>query len=75
MQDKRRRQFEKYKLRKQNFIIKNSYIPKVIRRIIRPLLRIMLKVSRALQSYRIEIMRKAKIPHDKPVIFAVSHIG
>lgn len=75
MQDKKRREFEKYRLRKQNFILKDSYIPKVIRRIIRPLLRVMLKVSRSLQGYRIEIMRKTKIPHDKPVIFAVSHIG
>lgn len=75
MQDKRRKQFEKYKIKKQNIISRDSYVPKKIRRLIRPLLRIMLKVSRGLQGYRIEIIRKTEIPHDKPVIFAVSHIG
>lgn len=75
MQDKRRKQFEKYKIKKQNIISRDSYVPKKIRRLIRPLLRIMLKVSRSLQGYRIEIIRKTEIPHDKPVIFAVSHIG
>ena len=75
MQDKRRKQFEKYKIKKQNIILRDSYVPKKIRKLIRPLLRIMLKVSRRLQGYRIEIIQKTEIPHDKPVIFAVSHIG
>lgn len=72
---KKRQQFEQYKQKKQKILLQDSYIPMKIRKIIRPLLRGMLRVSRKMQGYEIEILKRTELPQGKPLIFAVSHIA
>ncbi len=72
---KKRQEFEKYKRKKQEILFKDSYVPMKLRKVIRPLLREMLYVSRKMQGYKIEILNRTEVPQGKPVIFAVSHIA
>lgn len=72
---KKRQQFEQYKQKKQKILLQDSYIPMKIRKILRPLLRGMLRVSRKMQGYEIEILKRTELPQGKPLIFAVSHIA
>lgn len=72
---RKRLEFEKYKLRKQKNLLQDTYIPMKVRKAIRPLLRGMLRVNRKLQGYQIEFVSQTQISSEKPVIFAVSHIG
>lgn len=72
---KKRQEFEKYKRKKKEILFKDSYVPMKLRKVIRPLLRAMLYVSRKMQGYKTEILNRTEVPHGKPVIFAVSHIA
>ena len=54
----KRKEFEKYKQRKKRCLIKNSYIPMKLRKMIHPLLHVMLMISRKSHGYNIEIINK-----------------
>lgn len=67
--------FEKYKWKKEKMLQNDLHIPLAGRKMIRPILRGILKVSRKMQGYSIEFLGDKEIPKGAPVIFAVSHIG
>lgn len=71
----KKKEFEKYKQRKKRCLIKNSYIPMKLRKMIHPLLHVMLMISRKSHGYNIEIINKPRVVSNRPVIYAVSHIG
>ena len=71
----KKKEFEKYKQRKKRCFIKNSYITMKLRKMIHPLLHVMLMISRKSHGYNIEIINKPRVVSNRPVIYAVSHIG
>lgn len=71
----KKKEFEKYKQGKKRCLIKNSYIPMKLRKMIHPLLHVMLLVSRKSRGYKIEVINKPRVVSNRPVIYAVSHIG
>lgn len=68
--------FNRYKNRKKLILAGERKMPTVIlRKIFRPLLRIGLGVQRKINGLSVEMLNEVKFPENRPVIFALTHIG
>ncbi|MBQ8518835.1 MAG: 1-acyl-sn-glycerol-3-phosphate acyltransferase [Agathobacter sp.] len=74
--DKAHQSFSVYQKQKERIVTKDETIKGIsIRKTIRPLLVFMLRIQRLFTGLKIEIISKPDFKRDKPVIYAVSHIG
>lgn len=74
--DKAHQSFFKYQKNKERIITNDETIKGMhIRKIIRPLLIVLLRIQRLFTGLKVKIISKPDFKRDKPVIYAVSHIG
>lgn len=73
---KAREAFDKYTQKKKEIIESNLKIKNLnVRKYIRPLLRGALRLQRTINKFDVEFINFDKIKENRPIIFAVSHIG
>ena len=69
-------EFERYKELKKQCINNDVPIKNIeLRKKIRPVLRSVLKVQRKFNNQTVEFINKTDLISDRPIVFAVTHIG
>lgn len=68
--------FDRYTQKKKELIETNSKIKNLkVRKCIRPALRGALRIQRMINKFEVEFIKFDEIKEDRPIIFAISHIG
>ena len=70
------KKLQRYKNKKKNYLIKKEkYKFLNMKKIFRPIIRFGLSIQRKINGFSVEIMNEEFTFHNKPTIFAVTHIG
>lgn len=74
--DRQLKSFERYKRNKELILEGQRNLPRnILRKLLRPLFRLCLMVQRKANGFSVEMLNDIRVPKDRPVIFAVTHIG
>lgn len=67
---------ERYKKNKILILKQKKKLPNdTIRKLLRPFFRSCLWIQRKINGFSVEVLNKVKVPQDRSIIFAVTHIG